>query len=126
LVDSRLGRKGTMALATVGTSIALFVSTLFSGSGAVFGNCIASFLQNIMWGVIYAYTPEVFRPSCRGTAVGIAASLSRIFGSTAPVVAGALFNINSNLPLIVSSMSILIASFCMILLPIETRGLDRF
>jgi hypothetical protein len=32
-------------------------------------------------------------------------------------------NIDSNLPLIVSALSIGIASVCMIVLPIETRGL---
>lgn len=113
-----------MIISTFGTAAALYVSTLFSDFWAIVGICAAYFLQNIMWGVIYAYTPEVFTPSCRGTAVGIASSFSRIAGSTAPVVAGALLNIDSNLPLIVSSMSICIASACMIILPIETKGLD--
>jgi MFS family permease len=113
-----------MVISTFGTAAALYVSTLFSDFWGMVGSCVAYFLQNIMWGVIYAYTPEVFTPSCRGTAVGIASSFSKMAGSTAPIAAGALLNIDSNLPLIVSALSIGIASVCMIVLPIETRGLD--
>lgn len=47
--DSHLGRRGTMALATFGTSISLFVFTIFTSSqGQLGASCMISFLQNIM------------------------------------------------------------------------------
>lgn len=59
LVDVRyLGRKGTMAIATVLTGIFLFLFT--SSTDASFQlafNCLVAFFQNIMYGVLYAYTP---------------------------------------------------------------------
>jgi MFS family permease len=122
-VDSRLGRKGTMAVSTFGTALALYLSTLFTSStGQIISDSVASFLQNIMWGVIYAYSPEVFPTRCRGTGVGMAASLSRIFGAIAPLVTGALFSIKQEIPLYVAAASLTLAGFCMIVLPIETRG----
>ena len=123
-VDTSLGRKGTMSLATFGTSLFLFAFTLNSNdSTQLICSCVVSFLQNIMWGVIYAYSPEVFHTSHRGTAVGIASALSRICGSIAPIVTGSLIERDVKIPLYISSASICFAGICMLLLPIETRGL---
>lgn len=59
LVDVKyLGRKGTMAIATLLTGIFLFLFT--SSTDASFQlafNCLVAFFQNIMYGVLYAYTP---------------------------------------------------------------------
>ena len=40
-----------------------------------------------MYGVLYAYTPEVFPAPNRGTGTGIASCLNRIAGFCAPIVA---------------------------------------
>ena len=112
-----------MVISTFGTAIALYSSTYFtSNTGQIICSCAATFLQNIMWGVIYAYSPEVFSSSCRGTGVGLASGLSRIFGSIAPLVTGVLLGMGMNVPLYVSAGSIGLAGVCMVLLPIETRG----
>ncbi|KAH6578774.1 hypothetical protein BASA50_009127 [Batrachochytrium salamandrivorans] len=122
-VETHLGRIGTMSLATLGTSLSLGLFTIFTSSnGQMAVSCVESLLQNTMYGVIYAYTPEVFRTESRSTAVGIASSLSRITGAAAPVITGALLEWNLNFPLYLSSFLIFLAFLCMIMLPIETRG----
>ena len=122
-MDTRLGRKGTLALSTFLNALGLYLSTVFiTDSGQLAMNCLVSFVQNIQWGVIYAYSPEVFPTSCRGTGVGIAASLSKVLGSIAPIVAGALLAVGIDLPLYVASGTICLAGLCALLLPIETRG----
>lgn len=54
------GRKGTLALSTVLTGVFLYCSTTARTSDALLGwNCAYNFTSNIMYAVLYAYTPEV-------------------------------------------------------------------
>jgi hypothetical protein len=49
--------------------------------------CDASFLsRNAMYGVLYAYTPEVFPTPHRGTGDALASAFNRVMGVIAPVV----------------------------------------
>ncbi len=114
-----------MALSTFGTALALYLSTVYtSASGQLLTSSTASFLQNIMWGVIYSYSPEVFPTRVRGTGVGMASSLARILGSLAPLATGALLQtVSLQAPLYLSSAALCGAALCMVALPIETRGL---
>ncbi|CAG8752091.1 3072_t:CDS:2, partial [Racocetra fulgida] len=69
LIETKLGRKGSMALATFGTSLAVFLfSTVRSRSGEVISSAMVSFLATLNYAVIYGYTPEVFEVKLRGTA----------------------------------------------------------
>lgn len=75
-----------------------------------------------MYGVLYAYTPEVFPAPSRGTGNGIASLLNRITGICAPIVA-ANSGIKDPLAPILAAGAIYLASFVAIcLLPVETRG----
>lgn len=75
-----------------------------------------------MYGVLYAYTPEVFPAPSRGTGNGIASLLNRITGICAPIVA-AQGGVKDPVAPIVAAGAIYIVSFvAMVLLPIETRG----
>lgn len=63
-VDSRsafLGRRGTLAIATLVSAIFLFMFVNYGKSGAAqLGfSCVEAFAQNIMYGVLYAFTPEI-------------------------------------------------------------------
>lgn len=50
-----IGRKGTMAIATLLTGIFLFLFTISKGSNFQLGmTCMVSFFQNVMYGVLYA------------------------------------------------------------------------
>lgn len=118
-----IGRKGTMALSTVITSILLFCFTANSNQNIqLICTCLESFFQNIMYGVLYAYTPEVFPAPYRGTGTGICSCLNRIAGLCAPLVGIYAGAGNPNSPIYASGVLVLAAFVAMCLLPIETRG----
>ena len=75
-----------------------------------------------MYGVLYAYTPEVFPAPNRGTGTGISSCLNRIAGLCAPLVAIYSGDANPNAPIYASGGLMLAAFGAMVLLPIETRG----
>lgn len=81
-----------------------------------------AFFQNIMYGVLYAYTPEVFPAPNRGTATGIASFLNRVAGLCAPIVAVHATTVSPSAPIYASGGLFFAAGIAMILLPIETRG----
>jgi MFS family permease len=121
-----VGRKGTMACATLLTGIFLFVFTTSTDSNYQLAfTCLEAFFQNIMYGVLYAYTPEVFPAPNRGTGSGIASFLNRIAGLCAPLVAINAGAANPKAPIYGSAGLILAAFVAMCALPIETRNKSR-
>ncbi|KAF7595484.1 hypothetical protein BBP40_005820 [Aspergillus hancockii] len=118
-----IGRKGTMAISTLVTGVLLFCFTASKDPNVqLLCSALESFFQMIMYGVLYAYTPEVFPAPSRGTATGIASCLNRIAGLCAPIVAIYAGDADPSAP-IYASGALLLASFvAMCLLPIETRG----
>ena len=123
LIDTRIGRKGTLALSSVGVGLSLFLFTFTTNpSWQLAFTCISSFLSNLIYGVVYSYTPEVFPTAYRGSAVGIAKSLSHVFAVMGPFLSAWLMSINLKLALYVSAgLFVSLGAFAM-LLPRETRG----
>lgn len=136
-----VGRKGTMAIATLLTGIFLFLFMQSATSNYQLAfSCMVAFFQNSMYGVLYgrrthslfcrqlslttitAYAPETFPAPNRGTGTGIASALNRIAGLCAPLVGiyGALNG--PKVPIYVSGGLMLSAFLAMVCLPIETRG----
>lgn len=77
----RLGRKGTLSVSTVLTGVFLYCSTTATSSGALLGwQCAFNFFSNIMYAVLYSFTPELFPTPHRGTGNALCASCNRIFG----------------------------------------------
>jgi MFS family permease len=77
----RLGRKGTLALATIITGGFLYGSTTALDSASLLGwNCAFSFTSNIMYAVLYSFTPELFPTPQRGTGNALTATCNRVFG----------------------------------------------
>ena len=77
----RLGRKGTLALSTILTGVFLYGSTTALNSAALLGwNCGFSFASNVMYAVLYGFTPELFPTPQRGTGNALAAICNRVFG----------------------------------------------
>jgi MFS family permease len=77
----RFGRKGTLAASTVLTGVFLYASTTALNSGALLGwNCAFSFFSNIMYAVLYGFTPELFPTPQRGTGNALTATCNRVFG----------------------------------------------
>ncbi|KAI9244023.1 major facilitator superfamily domain-containing protein [Phascolomyces articulosus] len=126
MIETRLGRKGTMALSSFGSSISLFLFSIISSRVTMLlSSSAVSFLATLLYAVIYGYTPEVFDTNVRGTAVGTASGLSRVAGIASPIVCGILFTVAAVLPLYVSIVGFGIVGLCVILLPYETRGMSK-
>jgi MFS family permease len=76
-----LGRKGTLALSTILTGVFLYASTTAVTSAALLGwQCAFNFFSNIMYAVLYGYTPEIFPTKDRGTGNALTATANRVFG----------------------------------------------
>ncbi|KAF2828815.1 MFS general substrate transporter [Ophiobolus disseminans] len=118
----RVGRKGTLAASTVLTGVFLFCSTTALNSDALLGwNCAFNFMSNIMYAVLYAYTPEIFPTKDRGTGNAITASANRIFGIMAPIVA-MFADLQTSAPVYVSGALFIAAGLLVLALPFESRG----
>jgi len=77
-----------LAISTLLTGVFLFCGTTARTSNALLGwNCAYTFTSDVMYGVLYAITPELFPTKDRGTGNGVAATANRIFGTLSPIVA---------------------------------------
>ncbi|KAH8732211.1 major facilitator superfamily domain-containing protein [Phaeosphaeriaceae sp. PMI808] len=118
----RIGRKGTLSLSTILTGVFLFCSTTALTSNALLGwNCAYNFMSNVMYAVLYAYTPEIFPTKDRGTGNAITASANRIFGIMAPLIA-IFADLQTSAPVYVSGALFIAAGALVLLLPFESRG----
>ena len=123
MVDVKyVGRKGTMAFSTLVTGVLLFCFTATKDANVqLVCSSLESFFQMIMYGVLYAYTPEVFPAPNRGTGTGIASCLNRIAGLMAPII-GIYASTDPVAPIYAAGGLILAAFVAMIFLPFETAG----
>ncbi|KAH9924317.1 MFS general substrate transporter [Epithele typhae] len=112
----RVGRKGTLAISTLLTGVFLFASTTARTSNALLGwNCGYTFTSNIMYGVLYAVSPELFLTKDRGTATR--SSHPQI----APIIA-LYADLSTPVPIYVSGALFVVSGFIALLLPFEPRG----
>ncbi|KAH6894047.1 MFS general substrate transporter [Coprinopsis sp. MPI-PUGE-AT-0042] len=117
-----LGRKGTLSLFTILTGTFILASTTARTSNALLGwNCAYSFTSNIMYGVLYALTPELFPTQDRGTGNALTASANRIFGIMAPIIA-LYADISTSVPIWIAGAIFIVAGAITLLLPFESRG----
>ncbi|GLB44760.1 putative major facilitator superfamily protein [Lyophyllum shimeji] len=126
------GRKMTMAVSTALTGVFLFLFTTSRSEAAVLGfSCATGLTENAMYGVLYAYTPEVFPAPHRGTGDALASSFNRVLGILAPVIKIATTSAAgtatggagmANAPVFISASLFLLAAILMMFLPIETAG----
>ncbi|PPQ84174.1 hypothetical protein CVT24_002216 [Panaeolus cyanescens] len=117
-----LGRRGTLAISCALTGAFLLATTSARTSNELLGwNCGYAFFSNIMYGVLYAISPEVFPAKDRGTGTGLVATVSRIFGLIAPIIA-LYANITTSVPVYISSCMIILCGVLAMLLPYEPRG----
>ncbi|ORZ28923.1 major facilitator superfamily domain-containing protein [Lobosporangium transversale] len=123
MVEGRLGRRYTMAVATLGTALAAALFAALSSHAAMTTfSAILSLLATLNYAVLYSYTPEVFPSEIRGTACGVAAAMSRLAGILSPLIVGAMLTVSTYFPLYASCVTFLISGICMCFLPIETKG----
>ncbi|KAL6245884.1 hypothetical protein RBB50_007037 [Rhinocladiella similis] len=116
------GRRGTLALATVATGVFLYCSTTATTSDALLGwNCAFNFTSNVMYAVLYAYTPEVFPTKDRGSGNALCATANRVFGIMAPIIA-MFANLKTSAPVYTSGALFIAAGLMVVLLPYESQG----
>ncbi|KAM5352423.1 hypothetical protein ACJ41O_005146 [Fusarium nematophilum] len=122
-----LGRRGTLASSTLLSAIFLFLFVFYgtTPTAQLLMSCVEAFAQNIMYGVLYAFTPEIFPAPVRGAGTGVASFLNRITGLMAPVLAATVPGDGATTPIIMSAVLILSAFVGICLIPIETRGAQR-
>ncbi|KAH6630920.1 major facilitator superfamily domain-containing protein [Chaetomium sp. MPI-SDFR-AT-0129] len=122
-----LGRRGTLALSTLLSAVFLFLFVRLGTSPAsqLFFSCVEAFAQNIMYGVLYAFTPEIFPAPVRGAGTGVASFLNRATGLMAPIIAATIPGDGTTAPVYLSGTLILAAFVGICLIPIETRGRQR-
>ncbi|KAF8903668.1 major facilitator superfamily domain-containing protein [Gymnopilus junonius] len=117
-----LGRRGTLAISTILTGVFILASTTAMNSNALLGwNCAYSFTSNIMYGVLYTVTPELFPTKDRGTGNALTATANRIFGVMAPIIA-LYANITTAVPVWIAGAIFLGAGLIALALPYESRG----
>lgn len=122
-----LGRRGTLAISTLVSAVFLFLFAELGRSplSQLFFSCVEAFAQNIMYGVLYAFTPEIFPAPVRGAGTGVASFLNRVTGLAAPIIAATIPGDGSTGPIWLSGALILAAFGGMCMVPIETRGRQR-
>ncbi len=78
------------------------------------------------WGLVYAYTPELYPTSVRGTGNGMAGVVARIAGILAPQYAGFMLSKNKSLFEIFFYISLLsiISAIVVAFLGVETKNSD--
>ncbi|GJC95957.1 major facilitator superfamily transporter [Colletotrichum higginsianum] len=117
-----LGRKGTLAISTILTGVFLYCSTTAMTSNALLGwNCAFNFCSNVMYAVLYGFTPELFPTPQRGTGNALTATCNRIFGIMAPIVA-MFANLKTSAPVYTSGALFIAAGLLVLILPFESRG----
>ncbi|KAG8361379.1 hypothetical protein FVEN_g767 [Fusarium venenatum] len=117
-----IGRKGTGTIACISTGVFLFLFTRATTQAGILGfSCAIAFFQNLVYGLLYSYTPELFPAPVRGTANGLVAMLNRLSGLIAPMSA-AYVGIDNDYPVWISAGLFILAGLIFLVLPYETRG----
>jgi MFS family permease len=135
----RFGRRGTLAVSTTLTGAFLYASTTALTSNQLLGwNCAFNFCSNVMYAVLYAYTPEIFPTKDRGTGNALTATANRVFGIMAvsplfslklkyalidrqPIIA-MFANLETSSPVYTSGALFIVAGLLVIILPFEPQG----
>ncbi|KAF8200208.1 MFS general substrate transporter [Pholiota molesta] len=117
-----LGRRGALAASAALTGVFLFLTTIARTSNALLGwNCGYSFFSNIMYGILYAISPEIFPAKDRGTGNALTAAASRVFGLLAPIIA-LYANLSTAVPVYIAGALVILAGGLALLIPYEPRG----
>ncbi|KAG4421552.1 hypothetical protein IFR04_005279 [Cadophora malorum] len=118
----KFGRKGALAVFTILTGVFLYGTTTALTSNSLLGwNCGFNFASNIMNSVLYGYSPEIFPTKDKGTGNALTATVNRIFGIMAPIIA-MFANLETSAPVYISSALFLVAGVLVIALPFESQG----
>lgn len=119
----KLGRRWTLSIYFTGMGISSLLLFLISGNMSfLLIMLVISFFTLGVWGMVYAYTPELFPTSFRGTANGFAGTMARIAGIIAPYFTGYFIDKSIFVALLIISVMSFLAGFLVFPLGIETKN----
>ncbi|MDF2535253.1 MAG: transporter [Bacillales bacterium] len=123
----KIGRKFVLVSFLFGTATSAYI---FGGAESLntllISGALLSFFNLGAWGGLYAYTPEQYPSSIRGTGVGMAAAFGRIGGIIGPLFIPVLVSKNFSFQhiFLVFCIAILIGIFAVLLLGKETKQIE--
>ncbi|WP_048055048.1 MFS transporter [Thermococcus onnurineus] len=123
----RIGRKKTLSsyLFLSGIAgVAFYLAASSANEAMILSSAILfSFFNLGAWGAIYAYTPELYPTSVRGTGTGWAGAMARIGGGIAPILAGRIMEVSgAALAVLVIAVVSIIGALDVLILGEETMG----
>jgi putative MFS transporter len=121
----RAGRKFVLIVYLTGTAVsAYFFGNAESLPLLLASGIFLSFFNLGAWGGLYAYTPEQYPTSIRGTGAGMAASFGRIGGILGPLLVGYLIaqKASINVIFLIFCIAIITGALAVLLLGKETKA----
>jgi putative MFS transporter len=123
----KFGRKFVLVaylMLTAGSAL-WFGSAESEGVLLASGICL-SFFNLGAWGGMYAYTPELYPTTVRGTGVGFAASFGRVGGIIGPYLVGMLVarHVAVSSIFMIFFVTIVIGALTVLFFGKETKGID--
>lgn len=119
----RWGRRKTLGIYLVCSGIFTFLFAMATSTNILVAMGIGiSFFALGAWGALYAYTPEAYPTSLRGSGMGAASSMTRIAGAIAPSVGGVLMGFSLVIPLTLYAISYIVGGLFSFRLPYETSN----
>jgi putative MFS transporter len=117
------GRKRTLAIYLGLSGLFTFLFAVVSGLSLIVGTAVLmSFFTLGAWGVLYAYTPELYPTETRATGMGAASGMTRIAGALAPILGGWLLASSLVAALSLYAVSFIVGAVVVYALGKETRG----
>jgi len=124
LLLDRVGRKPVavayLAMASLGS---VLLSLALDTNSILLWSIVISFFNLGAWSALYAYTPELYPTSVRGTGSGTAASIGRLAGVMAPTATPLLYS-NGGLPAAFTAFALVhfVGAITVAVLGTETKG----
>lgn len=119
----RWGRKMTLAAYLALSGLFTYLFAVVAGLPFIVGAAVLmSFFTLGAWGVLYAYTPELYPTEIRATGMGAASGMTRIAGAIAPILGGFLLPISLVAALTLYAVSFIVGGAAVFVLGEETKG----
>ncbi|KAF2961018.1 MFS transporter [Fervidobacterium sp. 2310opik-2] len=123
----KIGRKKSLVVYTLGMAITSIIWAFVSSTvQLVIVALLLSFFTLGVWGLVYAYTPELYPTAMRGTGNGMAGVIARIAGILAPQYGGFMLANNKSFLEIFGYLALLsvISSIVAGTMGVETKQRD--
>ncbi|MBA9025101.1 MULTISPECIES: MFS transporter [Bacillaceae] len=121
----RLGRKFVLVTYLTGTAVSAYFFGAAEGLPMLItSGMLLSFFNLGAWGALYAYTPEQYPTTIRGTGAGMAAAVGRVGGVLGPLLIGYFVAAGTSLNVVftIFTIAILLGAFVVLVWGKETKN----